>query len=196
MMRILSTTCAPVLQSRLTRSCSILQKQRYRCIVKRRRLCSENPIYPRTFNVCCYSRNTEEETESFTELDLGLLYVPAGVILLLGAQLVGTSLVYTGALIGIVTLFLVLTGKMDELAWYLGVPPATATASFLGFSLISTLVFSLLVPVIKIGLFLLAGIFCFTTISSLMNRNNEDFDIDAKNAIVDIDAISIDSDAE
>jgi hypothetical protein len=127
---------------------------------------------------------------------LGLLYVPAGVILLLGAQLIGGSLVYTGALIGIVTLFLVLTGKMDELAWYLGVPPASATAGFLGFSVISTLVFSLLIPVIKIGLFLLAGIFGLTIISSLVNRNSEDFDIDAKNAIVDIEAVSIDSDTE
>jgi hypothetical protein len=95
-----------------------------------------------------------------------------------------------------VTLFLVLTGKMDELAWYLGVPPASATAGFLGFSVISTLVFSLLIPVIKIGLFLLAGIFGLTIISSLVNRNSEDFDIDAKNAIVDIEAVSIDSDTE
>ena len=118
------------------------------------------------------------------------------MILLLGAQLIGGSLVYTGALIGMVTLFLVLTGKMDELAWYLGVPPANATAGFLGFSVITTLVFSLLIPVIKIGLFLLVGIFGFTMVSSLIRRDSEDFDIDAKNAIVDIEAMSVDSDAE
>eukprot|EP00890_Picochlorum_soloecismus_P000798 jgi/Picsp_1/1719/NSC_05192-R1_---NA--- len=193
MMRTLSIKFSPATPSRLG-SYSIFQRQRYACIVKRRRLCSENRICPTKFNVRCYSRNTDEETES--DLDLGLFYLPIGVILLLGAQLVGGSLVTTGALIGIVTLFLVLTGKMDELAWYLGVPPASATAGFLGFSVISTLVFSLLVPVIKIGLFLLAGIFCFTAVSSLTNRGSEDLDIDAKNAIVDIEAISIDSDAE
>lgn len=193
MMRTLCIQCSPV-PLRLANSNSRLQQQRYACIVKKRKLCPKNPIYPRKHNVCCYSRNTENDTES--EIDLGLLYVPAGVILLLGAQLIGGSLVYTGALIGIVTLFLVLTGKMDELAWYLGVPPASATAGFLGFSVISTLVFSLLIPVIKIGLFLLAGIFGFSIISSLVNRDSEDFDIDAKNAIVDVEAVSIDSDTE
>ena len=193
MMRTLCIQCSPV-PLRLANFNSRLQQQRYACIVKKRRLCSKNRICSRKYNVCCYSRNTDNDTES--EIDLGLLYVPAGVIFLLGAQLIGGSLIYTGALIGIVTLFLVLTGKMDELAWYLGVPPASATAGFLGFSVISTLVFSLLIPVIKIGLFLLAGIFGLTIISSLVNRDSEDFDIDAKNAIVDIEAVSIDSDTE
>lgn len=105
------------------------------------------------------------------------------------APLVGIALPSIGVVVGVVALAAV-TGQVDKLASAYGISPLNSAAAIAG------IVFAILaIPfLLKIGVFALAGLFAVNLVSNLIGSEglSKSNDVDASNAIIDVDYESVD----
>jgi hypothetical protein len=107
----------------------------------------------------------------------------------IGAPLVGMALPSIG-IAGLVVAMAFFSGQVTKISTTYGISPLNSAVAIAG------VVFSILaIPaLLKLGIFLLAGLFALNFASNLVGANNfsQSEDIDASNAIIDVDYESVD----
>ena len=149
----------------------------------------KNVVVTRAREVACKAKNrnsVEDVLSSFT-LENVLPVLGAAVLLSVMAPIIGLALPSVGIVIAAVALAGV-SGLLDRMATVYGISPPYAAAAVAG------LVFGILaIPTfLKLGFFLVIGLFLVNLVAGGIDSPSESVDVDASNAIIDVDYESVD----
>jgi len=143
---------------------------------------------------CASTRGDKQQVnfdDFFDESTIETVIPLMGLVILfsIGAPLVGMALPSIG-IAGFVVALAFMSGQVTKISSTYGISTLNSAAAIAG------VVFSILaIPaLLKIGLFLFAGLFALNFASNLFSPNNlgQSEDIDASNAIIDVDYESVD----
>jgi hypothetical protein len=133
------------------------------------------------------NRNSVEDVLSSITLENVLPVLGTAVLVSVMAPIIGLALPSVGIVIGAVA-FAGVSGLLDRMSAVYGISPLNAAAAVAG------LVFGILaIPAfLKLGFFLVVGLFLVNLVAGGIDSPSESVDIDASNAIIDVDYESVD----